>query len=264
MEVPATDELAECLRPLSGRIWRVVEHQYTAATRKLVDSRADQERLERLLEQSKPPVPESARHLHYLLQTPFRYRPPKPHGSRFRPPGVQWGIFYAAERRYTALAEFIHHRYRFFAASEGTDLPRTEERLTLFAADYATDRGLDLTREPLVRARPLWTDPDDYAACQRLGRHAREAGTGALRYESVRDPGRRAGKGTGRNVGVLDPGTFRQSRPVREQTWYLYLGRTEANVHRAGRDPSERHDFRRSRLLGAGGERNGTADPVSR
>lgn len=250
MEVPATDELAECLRPLSGRIWRVVEHQYTAATRKLVDSRADQERLERLLEQSKPPVPESACHLHYLLQTPFRYRPPKPHGSRFRPPHAPWGVFYASERRSTALAEFIYHRYRFFAASEGTALPRTEQRLTVFAADYGTDRGLDLTREPLVRNRTLWIDPDDYTACQRLGHHAHAAGVGALRSESVRDARRRSGIGTSRNVSVLDPAAFHHGRPVREQTWYLYLGHSEANALRAGRDPSERHDFDRVALAG--------------
>lgn len=253
MRVPAPDQLSTCLRPLKGRIWRVVEHQYTASTRKLVDSRADQERLEGLLERSKPPVPAAARHLHYLLQTPFRYRPPRPHGSRFRPPRAPWGVFYASEQRSTALAEFIHHRYRFFAASEGTALPRTEQRLTVFAADYGTDRGLDLTVEPLVRERPLWTDPDDYSACQRLGRHAHATGVGALRSESVRDPRRRAGGGAGRNVSVLDPAVFRRGRPVREQTWYLYLGRSEANVRRTGSDSSERHDFERSALAGGRG-----------
>ena len=50
------------------------------ATRKLVDSLAEQELLEKLLEGAKPPAP-GAR-VHYLLSTPFRY-PPLPHGSRF-------------------------------------------------------------------------------------------------------------------------------------------------------------------------------------
>ena len=55
-----------------------------------MDSLAEQELLESLLEQSKPPVPGACAKLDYLLYTPFRY-PPSHYGSRFRSyadPGV--------------------------------------------------------------------------------------------------------------------------------------------------------------------------------
>ena len=66
-------ELASESHFRAGRAWRVVEHQYTVSTRKIVDTRSEQELLEDILEQSKPPVPRGAEKLHYLLQTPFRY-----------------------------------------------------------------------------------------------------------------------------------------------------------------------------------------------
>ena len=52
----------------------------------LVDTMAEQQRLEQLLDESKPPVPPECRSLHYLLATPFRYGAPYPGGSRFRRP----------------------------------------------------------------------------------------------------------------------------------------------------------------------------------
>ena len=49
---------------------------------RLADSLEEQALLETVLEDSKPQLPPAARRLHYLLATPFRYRPH--HGSRFR------------------------------------------------------------------------------------------------------------------------------------------------------------------------------------
>lgn len=71
---------------------------------KLVDNSEEQDRLEQLLEDSKPPYPEDCAGLHYLLFTPFRYRPHK-QGSRFRREGQIEDVFYASESPYTALAE---------------------------------------------------------------------------------------------------------------------------------------------------------------
>ncbi len=247
MRIPEADELVEQAVALGGRIWRAVEDQHRAATRKLVTTREDQERLEELLESSKPAYPASARRLHYLLKTPFRYRPPKRYGSRFRRPYAPHGVFYGAEHRRTALAELAYHRYRFFAASQGTDLPQLQERLTVFEARYATARGLDLTRGALAESRAVWTDPADYTATQALGERAARAGIAAIRYESVRDPQRDArGRSLGRNVGVLQPETFDPPWPENLQTWHLYLGRHEANAARALARPDERFDFPRS------------------
>jgi hypothetical protein len=42
---------------------------------KLTDNAAEQALLERLIEDSKPPIPLECRHLDFLLFTPFRYAP---------------------------------------------------------------------------------------------------------------------------------------------------------------------------------------------
>lgn len=63
------------IRPLQGRLVRLVESQEQVATLQLVDTLEEQALLEELLESSKPPVPADAEPLHYLLKTPFRYPP---------------------------------------------------------------------------------------------------------------------------------------------------------------------------------------------
>lgn len=240
-------ELAGLARPAEGWVWRVVEAQHYPITRKLVGTHADQERLEQLLEGSKPAYQRGTEPLDYLLKTPFRYRPPKRGGSRFRRPYAPFGIFYAAERRRTALAEFVFHRYRFFYVSEGTDLPDTEEQLTVFAAGYRSALVLDLTRSPLDEERHRWVHPSDYSDTQVLGERASEAGIGAIRYESVRDPERNGdGRSNGRNIGVLEPEAFEPKHHVSPETWYLYLGELEANARRALAAPHEQYDFPRA------------------
>src|SRR4029077_1822101 len=87
--------LSSSARPLSGICWRVVEAQHHVSTLKLVDTLDEQQQLEALIEDTKPPVPPECRHLHYLLSTPFRYGSAYPHGSRFPPPGMTAGIHYA-------------------------------------------------------------------------------------------------------------------------------------------------------------------------
>ena len=58
-----------------GELLRMVESQEQVATRSLVDDLAEQALLEQMLEQSKPPLPDNASNLDYLLSTPFRYPP---------------------------------------------------------------------------------------------------------------------------------------------------------------------------------------------
>lgn len=62
--------------------WRGVEAQHVASTMRLVDDPDEQLMLEQILEVSKPPKPAMKVPKHYLLATPFRYRPQHP--SRFR------------------------------------------------------------------------------------------------------------------------------------------------------------------------------------
>lgn len=219
--------LASEARAAKGVIWRVVEDQHRASTRKLVDTMDEHDLLEKLLDKDKPPYPAEMEELHYLLKTPFRYHPPPPHGSRFRRPLSDAGVFYASEDIRTALAELAYWRRKFFRDAPQAKLPRHEERLTVFSVRYATERQLDLTQPPFSEQRARWTRPDDYSETQALAERAREAGIEVIRYESVRDVKQ------GANVALLTPAAFTGRKPVTQQSWYLYLAPTEVNFTRA-------------------------------
>jgi hypothetical protein len=171
---------------LRSRIWRAVEAQHKVATMRLVDhSLEDQNILERILEDAKPPVPAEARDKHWLIFTPFRYTP-RPPGSRFRAPDDP-GVFYGAFEQRTACAEIGYWRWRFVQDSEGLSLLEAKP-MSLFAADLKTAAAIDLRKPPLSRQRKAWTNPDSYAETQALARKAREQDVEAIVYESVRDP----------------------------------------------------------------------------
>lgn len=210
------DALSSEALPLEGRCWRLVEAQHRVSTLKLVDTLEEQDILEGLLEESKPPVPPECRHLDYLLATPFRYGT-YPHGSRFRRAGQTPGVFYGAERPETAVAEMAFYRLLFFAESPGTPWPRNPAEYTAFAAAYGSERALDLARPPLERDRAAWEDPVDYAACQALAETARAAEITIIRYRSVRDPQHRA------NLALLTCRAFTRPKPASLQTWRIHL-----------------------------------------
>jgi RES domain-containing protein len=176
------------VRPLSGTCWRVVEAQHHVSTLKLVDTVEEQRLLEALIEDTKPRVPPECRLLHYLLYTPFRYGAAYPTGSRFRRAGMTQGVFYAAEKPETAVAEMAFHRLLFFAESPRTPWPSNAAEYTAFAADYRTRKAIDLMRGRLAARHKAWSHPTDYSACHALADHARIAGVQVIRYRSVRDP----------------------------------------------------------------------------
>jgi hypothetical protein len=207
-------------RRLSGPCWRAVESQHRVSTMKLVDTLAEQELLEILVEGTKPQVPPDCRRLHYLLFTPFRYGAPYPTGSRFRRAGLTAGVFYGSQAAPTAIAEMAFHRLLFFAESPQTPWPVNAGEYTAFMVNFKTAAALDLTMPPLNRDRRVWTSPTDYEACQDLADQARTAGIEVLRYESVRD---RAGK-RGYNLALLACRVFVSREPVRRETWRIHLG----------------------------------------
>lgn len=213
--------LASEAYPARQLIWRVVEHQHTASTRKLVNTHAEQALLESLLETSKPPYPPGAEHLHYLLKTPFRYYPPRPYGSRFRRPGVLEGVFYASLEKRTAMAEMAYYRLRFFQDAPDCTPPKQEHKLTAFSVKYQTEREINLQRTPLNKDQTQWTHPTDYSATQALADVAHEADIESLRYLSVRDPDQ------GSNIALLTYRTFTSKRPAQEQTWYMHFSDSE-------------------------------------
>jgi hypothetical protein len=196
-------------------LWRVVEAQHTASTMRLVDSLDEQGVLEAILEASKPVLPEGARSLHYLLGTPFRYRPHA--GSRFRS-AFEAGVWYGAEQLRTALAEKSYWRQRFLSDSPGTPELKPVPH-TAFRAQVRTRAALDLTRAPFAAERTAWTSPVSYARTQALATAARAAAIELIRYESVRDPEHAA------CAAVLDPGIFGRGRPRSQQTWFIAAGR---------------------------------------
>lgn len=206
-----------------GIAWRFVEAQHLVSTMKLVDGLDEQSVLEEILEQSKPPMPEACRCLHYLLSTPFRYRP-YPHGSRFRRAGWTPGVWYGAERPEAAAAEMVFYRFLFYAESPNTPFPTNPAQYTAFSADIATPVSLDLTTGKLAADRASWTHLTDYTSCQGLAGAARDIDTDVIRYESVRDP-----KG-GTNLAVLSCRAFASSEPLERQTWRIRISEAGAQV----------------------------------
>ncbi len=219
--------------PLRQEAWRAVEAQHVVATRALVDTLAEQHVLERVLDQGKPPIPDAAARLHYLLFTPFRYAPP-PGGSRFRGP-TDPGVFYAADAVRTACAELGYWRWRHLLDSPAlTSMPTRPQ--TVFRVRFAT-KAVDLRKAPFLRERRTWTHPDDYSGCQRFGRIARDAGVGAIRYESVRDPQH------GGCCALLDPGAFAKPDPLEQQTWMLSVARERVVWQRTHVVAADEHEF---------------------
>lgn len=210
--------LASEARAWQGSGWRAVEAQHQIASMSLAEGRLeDQALLEDILDEAKPHLPDDLAGLHWLLATPFRYRP-LPNGSRFRRPADP-GVFYGGEDRQTACAEAGYWRLRFWLDSAGLAGRPASMELTLFEFHGASPRALDLTRPPLAADRLLWTDRNDYRATQELAEQARTAAIGLLRYESARHP-------AGCCLAVLAPAVFRavpEPYRNRQQSWHLWL-----------------------------------------
>jgi hypothetical protein len=201
---------------LAGECWRVVESQSRGVTLKLTDTLEEQLALERIIEATKPPVPEHASHLHYLLFTPFRYSP-YPVASRFRRAGFTAGVFYASEHSETAIAETAFYRLLFFFESPATPWPKNPFDVRAFAARFDAPRAADLTLPPLDAHHRQWTEPADYAFCLGFADAARAAGLQAIRYQSVRDPLARA------NLALLDVAVLTPAQRFDEETWILHF-----------------------------------------
>jgi RES domain len=234
-------ELSRSRRRAAGRGWRVVEGQHKVSTAKLTDTRVEQERLEALIEGTKPAIPAECRHLSFLLATPFRYGAPYPRGSRFRRAGYTPGVFYACENVDTAVAEICFGRLLFFADSPDTRWPKEAGEFTAFAAAYATESAIDLTLAPFDDRSAMWMDLTDYTGCQNLAETARESGIDLIRYASVRDPQHKL------SLAILHCRVFARAEPVEYQTWRILLGSNGARA--ICETPREWIDFDRNAFL---------------
>jgi hypothetical protein len=202
-------------RPFAADLWRVVEAQHTASTMRLASTLAEQHMLETILEDSKPRMPPGLEKLHYLLATPFRYRPHS--GSRFRSK-FESGVWYGGELLRTSLAEKSYWRLRFLLDSPGTPDLKPVPHTAFQAA--VRGRSIDLRVRPFEEDREQWIHRMNYSATQALATSARVAGIQIIRYESVRDP-ERAGC-----AAVLAPDVFVKPKPKAQETWFIAAGRT--------------------------------------
>ena len=215
------------IRPLRATPWRAVESQHQLSTRKLVDTAAEQELLEELIDGAKPPAPTAlaGSTLHYLLTTPFRY-PPLRHGSRFGTRSER-GIWYGSESRTTAFAEVAYYRFVFLEGS-AADLGDVVTDLTLFRVPARTRHGVDLSRRPFDAHARTIASPVTYTQTQALGAAMRGAGVELVRYPSARDPG------GGTNVAAFGPQVVGRAKPRDFEHWHCIASR--ARVELAKRD----------------------------
>jgi RES domain len=213
------DALPSEFRAIATSCWRVVEAQHHVSTLKLTDTLAEQELLEQIIEETKPSLPPECAGLDYLLATPFRYGAVYPTGSRFRRAGRTEGVFYAAEKVQTGLAELAFYRLLFFAESPDTPWPRTAAEYTAFSAQIRSPHMLDLTLPPFDVDHKKWTALTDYAPCQAFAEAARKAEADVICYSSVRDPGK------GHNLAVLRCRAFARKSVISRQSWRLGIGK---------------------------------------
>jgi hypothetical protein len=101
--------------------------------------------------------------------------------------------------------------------SPDTPWPSNPSEYTAFATEFAVANAVDLTREPLVAQRALWTHHTDYTACLALADTARAASLDAIRYQSVRDPEGRA------NIALLTCRAFIGRDLIDSRTWRLFF-----------------------------------------
>jgi hypothetical protein len=218
--------------------WRVVEAQHQHATLKLVDTVAEQEVLEELIDTVKRPRPEGARFkgLHYLLFTPFRHAPLR-YGSRFGS-RTERGIWYGADELSTSFAEVAYYRLLFLDGTTA-DLAPLRVFMSAFAAEIATKRGVDLSRPPFTEFRAQISSPLSYAESQPLGSQMRADGVEAFRFLSSRDPN------GGTNIGLFEP-AFVHPNPPTPETWICLTSATGAEFTSANVPGRGRYAFPRA------------------
>lgn len=231
---------ASRLQLLQVTPWRVVESQHQVSTRKLVDSAAEQELLETLVDRVKPTATVGGR-LHYLLSTPFRY-PPLRHGSRFGS-RLERGIWYGAAEQRTAFAEVAYYRLLFLAGTRAPlDVVMTE--LSAFTVRMRSVNGVHLDSPSFRAHRASISSPVSYVASQALGRDMREAGVELFLFRSARDA-----QG-GLNVGAFMPAVFRSAKPQHFQRWHCTATREVVECVRSDlTGPREVYEYPRAQFL---------------
>ena len=138
-----------------------------------------------------------------------------PNGSRFS--DGTYGVFYAANDLYTAIAETKHHRERFLSA---TAQARMELDMRVCLVDLKGNLH-DLRGQKA--SQPLVYRNDNYAAGQHLARTLRAAGSNGIAYDSVR-------RTRGECVAVFRPPLLSNARQERHLC-YVWNGQKVESVY---------------------------------
>ncbi|MBL6998330.1 MAG: RES family NAD+ phosphorylase [Gammaproteobacteria bacterium] len=215
------------IRPISGKLFRMVESQEQVATLSYVDTLEEQALLEEMLESSKPALPVHSGNYHYLLKTPFRY-PPLPWGSRFGR-SHEPAIFYGASSVDTTLAESAYYRLVFWHSMDAVPVKQTmRSEHSLFSAQYLSSLGLKLQLPPCSDYETQLSHPQQYTQPQLLGSAMRKAGVEAFEYRSARDPKK------GSCVGLFTPAALRHRRPQEMTQWLCEVSVNEVAFKQVG------------------------------
>jgi len=203
---------ASHIRTINDDFVRIVESQQPVSYTQIVDNLAEQNLLESLLDESKPPLSETVMHLHYLLATPFRY-PPLLHGSRFGK-RHECSLFYASKSLPTLLAEASYYRFVFwYGMLEPPPSRQFITEHTVFGGRYYSERGIQLQHAPFDQYIDHLADPAHYNVTQQLGSSMRTQGIEAIEYVSARD------RDKGINVALYTPEALMVNEPLFSELW---------------------------------------------
>ena len=204
------------LSSYTNEIYRIVETQEDAATRRLVDSLEEQELLEQLLDGTKPDYREGSTGRHYLITTPFRY-PPLEYGSRFGHYEMP-SFFYGSEKIITSLTECAFYRFVFFDDMEiAYDKIVISEHMS-FTVNIQSNTACDLTTIVDMQIQMMLQDQINYIPCQRLGEYlTEELKVTVLRYYSARAKGEV-------NLAISDISAITSDSPANQVKWTFETG----------------------------------------
>lgn len=213
-------------------VYRMVESQQQAATMNLVDSLEEQDLLEQLLDNVKPPYAKHAEGRHYLIKSPFRY-PPLKHGSRFGS-RQQPSFFYASEVITTTLAECAYYRLVFLHDMQTPYQGYVNSEHMSFSVNVESHNMTDLTQIDDESIQAILQHPSNYHTTQAVGHQLVESGGEVIRYFSARHQ-------QGVNV-ALSTSTCITSSAPEQQTRWQFQSRHDKVVMRS--EIGEMHHFR--------------------
>jgi len=250
------ERAARAVAPLQGGLYRVVESQEEIATARIVDNMQEQNRLEELLEASKPALPSASGKRHYLLTTPFRY-PPLRYGSRYGR-NFEPSLFYGAMSIPTALAETAFYRFVFLSHLTQPFKRSLTTLHTVFSARFRTERGIRLQSEDWSDLHEALTHPASYRESQALGTDMRAENVSAFQFLSARAlqaglytlPYRPDNGMEGVNIALYSATNFRDRAPRSYQKLIIVTATDQVSMSLSETDGSKQvYEFSRECFL---------------